>query len=160
MKRRKSRKSAWIRPSLRRRRRPRASLRICARPASSTWDRTWESRRGPLDRGPQRGAALLFVAHVGIGEAGIRRDDLDQTVRGIARQRHLVDAFPDSNPFLGGFEPRALFRQVRAAALRGLGLLMYQARPEVHHRIFAGRHRGTPQSGAWLVLVHSSLLTE
>jgi hypothetical protein len=32
-----------------------------------------------------------------------------------------------------------LLREVDAAALRGFGLLMHEARPEVHHRIFAGR---------------------
>ena len=60
-------------------------------------------------------------------------------MRRVARQRDFVNAFPDANALLGALQARALLGEVGAAALGGFGLLMHQARPEVHHRIFAGR---------------------
>ena len=75
--------------------------------------------------GSYRRASRLFVAHIGTGEPGIGRDDLHQAMRRVPRQRYLVNALPNADPFLGSLQPRALLREVGAAALRGFGLLMY-----------------------------------
>jgi len=46
-------------------------------------------------------------------------------MRRVARQRYLVNAFPNTDPFLGSLQARALLREVGAAALRGFGLLVH-----------------------------------
>ena len=101
---------------------------------------------------------MLLIAHVRVGQSGVGGNDIDQAVRGVARQSDLVDALPNTNPLFGSLQARALFRQVRAAAFRGFGLLMHQPRPEIHHGIFAGLRLGATHGRHWFKRVHALLL--
>jgi hypothetical protein len=90
-----------------------------------------------LDGGPQGRAALLLLMNIGTHQSGIGRNDVYEPVRGILWQRHFVNALPDANTLFGRLEARGLFRKIHSTPLGGFGLLMYQPRSEVHHRIFA-----------------------
>jgi hypothetical protein len=75
-----------------------------ARDAKGLYKKARRGESRALDSGSQCRASLLFVAHIGIGEPGIGRNDVHQSVRRISRQRDFVNAFPDSDPFFGSLQ--------------------------------------------------------
>jgi Putative member of DMT superfamily (DUF486) len=77
------------------------------------------SRRGRKGR-----AQALLIANLFHRKTGVRRNDVDQSMSGIARQTHLVQPFPDTDACVCRFQRRGLLLELLLPAARRLGLLV------------------------------------